>query len=506
LSGAAERHSDARARVREVSRMTTDVTQSTGTSTAPVKTLPLLSLTAMVVGSMVGAGVFSLPRNFAQATGVWGALIAWGIAGTGMMMLALVFQRLSRVRPDLDAGIFAYAKAGFGDYIGFFSAFGYWASACVGNVTYWVLIGSTLGGVFPALGEGNTLLSVTLSSIGVWVFHLIVSRGVQSAAFINTIVTIAKLIPIVLFLFVVAIVGFNWDTFVYNLWGDDAATFGVLAEQVRSTMLITVFVFLGIEGASVYSRFARKRSDVGRATILGFTSVLALFVLITLFSYGVLPREDAAQLRQPSMAGVMEAVVGQWGSVFVSVGLLISVLGAYLAWTLMSSEVLYSSAKGGDAPRFLAKVNARGVSSNALVFTSALIQVFLVVTLFSDDAFTFMLELCSSLSIIPYLLTAGYALKLAFGRDRHGGASVKREGTAIAVIAVVYTVFLVFAAGPQFLLLSFIIYAPATILYALARREQGARVFSRPELVLCVLVTVGAIVGIVALATGWIRI
>ena len=144
--------------------------------------LPLPALTAMVVGGMVGAGVFSIPRNFAQATGVYGALIAWAIAGAGMLMLAFVFQTLANRKPDLDAGVYAYARAGFGPYLGFFSAFGYWASACVGNVSYWILIKSTLGAVFPALGEGNTVLAVALSSVGIWAFHFLVLRGVKEAA------------------------------------------------------------------------------------------------------------------------------------------------------------------------------------------------------------------------------------------------------------------------------------------------------------------------------------
>ncbi len=158
--------------------------------------LPLRTLTAMVVGGMVGAGVFSIPRNFAQATGVYGALIAWAIAGAGMLMLGFVFQTLANRKPDLDAGVYAYARAGFGPYLGFFSAFGYWASACVGNVSYWILIKSTLGAVFPALGEGNTLLSVAISSVGIWAFHFLVLRGVKEAAGINRIVTIAKVIPL----------------------------------------------------------------------------------------------------------------------------------------------------------------------------------------------------------------------------------------------------------------------------------------------------------------------
>ena len=137
-----------------------------GAGASAAQKLTFVTMTAMVVGSMVGAGVFSLPRRFAQETGVLGALIAWLIAGTGMLMLAFVFQTLAIRKPELDAGVYAYAKAGFGEYLGFFSAFGYWASACVGNVTYWVLIMSTVGAIAPALGDGDTLLAIALSTVG----------------------------------------------------------------------------------------------------------------------------------------------------------------------------------------------------------------------------------------------------------------------------------------------------------------------------------------------------
>ena len=99
----------------------------------------LFALTMMVVGSMVGAGIWSLPRPFATATGVFGAIIAWLIAAGGMYTLARMFQALAERKPDLDAGVYAYAKAGFGDYLGFLSALGYFFSACLGNTFYWVL-------------------------------------------------------------------------------------------------------------------------------------------------------------------------------------------------------------------------------------------------------------------------------------------------------------------------------------------------------------------------------
>jgi arginine:ornithine antiporter/lysine permease len=356
--------------------------------------------------------------------------------------------------------------------------------------------------VLPVLGEGDTVVAFLASSACVWLFYLLVRRGVREAAAINRIVTIAKVVPIITFV-LLAVFLLDPQVLMDNFEGYGVT--GPLFDQVRGTMLATVFVFLGVEGASVYSRHARRR-DVGRATVLGFLMVLAIFASVTIVSYGILPMEELATLRQPSMAGVLEAAVGGWGAVFVSVGLIVSVLGAYLAWTLMSSEVLFVAAKDRDMPRFLARSDANDVPRAALLLTTVLIQVVLVVTLLSDDAFTFALDLTSALSLIPFLLAAGYALKLALGRGGDAEGRPTTRDLVIAVLAVLYTLFLLFAAGLTFVLLSFVIYAPATVLFAMTRREQGRRVFSRGELVIFVVSVTGAVIGVVALATGAISI
>ena len=124
------------------------------------QTLSLRALIALVVGSMVGSGIFALPSAFGRATGGVGALIAWAVAGVGMLMLAFVFQTLARRKPELDSGIYAYAKAGFGEYPGFASATGYWIGACLADVACLVLIKATLGQFFPVFGDGSTALSL----------------------------------------------------------------------------------------------------------------------------------------------------------------------------------------------------------------------------------------------------------------------------------------------------------------------------------------------------------
>lgn len=469
--------------------------------------LSVPALTAMVVGSMVGAGVFTLPQRFASQTGVMGALIAWAIAGAGMLMLALVFQSLAVRKPKLDNGVYVYAKTGFGIYPGFLSAFGFWASACAGNTFYWVLITSTLKPLVPAFGDGDTIWAVLVSSAFVWAFFILILRGVKEAAGINAIVTAAKIIPLILFV-VVAVVAFKPDVFIGNLTGGYDVGGETLFSQVRGTMLITVFVFLGIEGASVYSRFAKKREDVGRATVLGFLSVLALFATISIISYGILPREELATLRQPSVGSVLEAAVGPWGAWFISAGLIVSVLGAFLAWSLMAAEVIFAAAQDKDMPAFLSRATPKGVPRNALILSTLFIQLLLVIVLFADGALDFMLDLTAALSLIPFALAAGYALKIAITKDGYAPvtARTRRRELIVAAIAVLYTLFLIFAAGLQFLLLACILLAPATLFYAFARREQQSQLFTKPGWVTFILVSIGAVIGVIGLITGFVSI
>jgi arginine:ornithine antiporter/lysine permease len=473
---------------------------------ASVQKLSLFALTGMVVGSMVGSGIFSLPRTFGNATGPFGAIIAWVIAAGGMYTLARVFQALAERKPDLDAGVYAYAKAGFGDYPGFLSALGYWIGSCIGNVSYWVLIKSTLGAFFPVFGDGNTVAAILVASIGIWLFHFMILRGVQQATSINTVVTIAKIVPILVFILILFI-SFKAGLFRANFWGGQGMPETSLFEQVRATMLVTVFVFLGIEGASVYSRYAEKRSDVGTATIMGFVGVTTLMVLVTLLPYAVLPRADIADMRQPSMATVLEAVVGHWGAVFVSVGLIVSVLGAYLAWSLICAEVLSAAGRTKDMPKVFGTENQNKVPAAALWLTNIVVQLFVISTYWSNDAFTLMLNLTSVMALIPFFLVAAYALLIVRRGETYEIRPQERtRDMIVAAIAVIYTLFLIYSAGMKFLVLSAIIYGPGTILYFWARREQGKATFTPAEWVIFAAAMIGCIVGIHGLAIGYITI
>ncbi|MDG9922543.1 MULTISPECIES: arginine-ornithine antiporter [unclassified Pseudomonas] len=468
--------------------------------------LRLGALIALVVGSMVGGGIFSLPQNMANSAGAGAVLIGWAITAVGMLTLAFVFQTLANRKPELDSGVYAYAKAGFGDYMGFSSAWGYWISAWLGNVSYFVLLFSTLGYFFPVFGEGNTPIAVICASAVLWGVHFLVLRGIKEAAFINTVTTIAKMVPLVLFI-VIAAIAFKMDVFTADIWGKGNPDLGSVMNQVRNMMLVTVWVFIGIEGASVYSARAEKRSDVGKATVLGFIGVLLLLVLVNVLSLGIMSQAELAGLKNPSMAYVLEHVVGRWGAIFISIGLIVSLAGALLSWTLLCAEILFAAARDHTMPNFLKKENANHVPANALWLTNGLIQLFLIVTLFSNSTYLSLLYLATSMILVPYLWSAAYAVLLAVRGETYEQASGERnKDLLIGGIALIYAIWLIYAGGIQYLLLSALLYAPGAILFAKAKREMQQPIFTAVEKLIFAVVVIGAIVAGYGLYAGFLTL
>jgi arginine:ornithine antiporter/lysine permease len=468
--------------------MPTDLTAKDNPSTQTKSgTLGLLSLTALVVGSMIGGGVFSLPQNMARGASAGAITIGWLITGVGMLALAFVYKNLSTRKPALDAGPYSYARAGFGNFVGFNSAWGYWISAWIGNVSYAVLIFGALSYFYAPFGEeGNTWQAIVGASICVWLVHALVLMGIRQAAIINLITTIAKLGPIFLFI-VLAVVAFNMPTFELDFWGAETLSLGSITTQVQSTMLVTLWVFIGIEGASVGSGRARKRSDIGKATILGFVTVLLLYLLVSLLSLGIMSQPELAALpAAASMANVLESAVGPWGSVLVRIGLVISVAGAFLSWTLLAAEIPFRAAKEGMLPDVFAKENDNGSPSGALWITNVCVQVVLIVTLYANSTYLALFYIASTAILVPYVFSGAYALKLAMTGESYDPQEGRGRDIAIGALAMVYGAWLVYAAGPTYLLMCAIIYAVGIPIYVWARKSHGEKAFSPIEILIAI--------------------
>ncbi len=473
------------------------------------KKVGFVGLAAIVVGSMIGGGVFNLPSNMSEGAALGAVLIAWIITGTGMFFLAQTFKILSDTRPDLSSGIYTYAAEGFGKYVGFNSAWGYWLSAAIGNVSFAVLMMQALGYFFPIFISGNNWQSILGGSIFIWSMNIIVRRGVNGAAILNVVSTIAKLVPLFIFVIVLLFV-FNWDKLTFDIWGHADGNLGGLPKQIKSTMLVTLWAFIGIEGAVVISGRAKNKKDVGKATFIGFLGAIVIYASISIFSFGIMNQADLAKLPDPSTAYVMKAMVGNWGAVVLNLGVIISILGAWLAWTIMTGEVPSTAAAKGVLPKALGKLNKNDSPVVALTITSIIMQITLLFSVFEKNAFLAIISIAGSMILIPYVLSAMFLFKQARSKSRSENFSgaFKTRAIITGAMATVYGFWLVYAAGLKYILLSSILYAIGILVYKMAWKEKKSSepLFKPYEKIIAVIIIVIAVVSLGMMLSGFLPI
>ncbi|MEG2981728.1 MAG: amino acid permease, partial [Stenotrophomonas sp.] len=223
--------------------------------------------------------------------------------------------------------------------------------------------------------------------------------------------------------------------------------------------------------------FSKAMSDMYRDEVPLYGALMELVAETNAHVLDTQPQ--LAQLHNPSMAYVLEVIVGPWGARLIIIGMVVSVLGALLAWVLLCAEVLHAAAGDGTMPAFLARQNANDVPANALWLTNGLIQGFLLVTLFSASTYTSLVLLGASMALVPYLFSAAYGVQVAWRGDGEGASRVPRKrDLAVAILATAYAVWLVYAGGVAQVLLSALLYAPGMALFALAKRQHGQAVFT----------------------------
>ena len=475
------------------------------------RTVSVWTLVSLIIGSTIGSGIFALPQNIGSVASPGAMLTGWAIAGVGMLSIAFVFQILAVRKPHLDSGVYSYVRAGLGDFIGFTSGMGYWLGSVMAQVGYATLFFNTLGYYFPAFSN-RWVLALSVSAMS-WLIFYGLTRGLQQAAVMNAVTTVAKLLPILAFIVLVAFLGFSWDRFTMDFWGSHIP----FTDQLKGIMLYTVWVFIGIEGASVYSKQARVRSDVGKATIIGFLSVLGLLVAVSTLSYGVLSQEELAALPDNSMGAVLEQVVGPWGGALISIGLCLSVLGAYVSWQMLCAEPIVLMALDGLLPRSMGSHNSNGSPVRAQLLSTLAIQFFVVVFFLSSASYNAMVQLATIMYLLPYIFSSIYLVLLtirgkglthphAGTRFDDSGPEVPRRDNRrhliVGLIGSVYSLWLIYAADPVYVLLGALAVVPGLVPYIWTRRKHGDTLFNAFEKVVVAVVLVAAVIAVVGLVNG----
>ena len=458
-------------------------------SESKMQELSFFALFALMFSSMMGSGVFDIPQNMAHNAGAGAIVISWIITAVGMLALGAVFMYLVRKRPDIDSGIYGYAKYGFGDYIGFNSAFGYWLNALLGNASYLLYIFATIGqfAAFSFFGSGNTLPALIFQSLFIWIIFFQINAGIREAAVVNTVIMIVKILALfaVVILFAFA---FKWHIFTQDFWGH--ASLGSVLKQVKSTMLITVWDFLGIEAACIYAMRAKNMKDVARATMWGVVVVLILDAAISLLPLGIMYQPQLAGLATPSSAGVLSVLDGAWVANVVKIAVIISVFGALLAWMMLATNIFFLSANDKTMPQWLTKLNKKNVPTNSLLVSSLALQAFVIIAFFTSSVYLNMIKLATSMVLLPYLFSALFAFKLIITDRKIIWADIVKGS-----IAVLYCVWLVYAGGIKYLVFSTMLYSLGIVIYKVARKEQNKKLFANKlEMLVFAILVITAIV------------
>lgn len=456
----------------------------------------LLGLVAISVSAMVGGGIYSLPSTLAGLACPAATLIAWLVTGLGMGFVVATFRILAQVRPDLTNGIFSYADTGFGKLVAFLVALGYWCTSCCAMATYGVLIMATFSPLVPALGVGNTPIACVGASAVVWAIYALARRGVETAASINLVGTIAKFVPIVV-LVLVCIGSFDWGLFQDSFYnaaatGASGGTFDGVVAQALSALMTTLWVFIGIEGAVVVSGDAVSQKAVGRAVGIAFVVALVFYILVSLVPYGTFTQDEIASMSSPSTAAILQGLVGPWGRMLVSAGIVVAILSSWLVWMCLQGQMPTSAAEYGIFPAFFKERNAYGAPGHSLLWSAAVTQLFLVFAcVLGPDAWDTLVSITSVMTTPAYFFCCAFLVKQAVSYEGWPHALVSRSRAfVIGLAGSLFGVILIFAAGLENLMLASIIFALGLPLFFFGLKANGqADTLKRYEkvIVCCVL-------------------
>ena len=473
------------------------------------KGIGLIGLIGMVISSCIGSGVFAITGQLAGVASPGAVLIAWLIVGVGFLALAFSLNNLTEKRSDLH-GIFSYADAGWGPLAGFISGWGYWLSAWLGNVAFATMMMSTIGYFYPAFLPGNTIPCIIIASIVMWALTYLVIRGVESAAFLNAIVMVCKVAAIAVTL-IFGIFLFNAGIFTADFWGNvydnavaagqygpDAAPLGGVGTQIFNCMIIMMWCFVGVEGASVVSSRAARKTDVGKATLIGFICLMLIYVGASVLPYGYMSSTEVAALDYPALVYVFSSMAPGWGGPFISIAIIISILGSWLSFTILPAETTSEMADYKLLPASWGKLNSHNAPSMSLLIVGACTQAFLIVLLFSADAYDFAFSMCTGAIAITWAFAAAYQAKWGVQNKNMVQAAIGFVAVAFQVIGVLFN-------GWSFLLLTCVGYIPGFFIYVKARKGYGNAITMGEKVCMGVVSALG-VLSLVLLAMGVISI
>jgi basic amino acid/polyamine antiporter, APA family len=440
--------------------------------------LGMVMATALVIGNMVGSGVFLLPASLARAAGP-ASIVAWVLTGTGAMLLALVFARLGRAYPR-TGGPYVYVRAAFGDFMGFWTAWTYWINAWVGNAAIAIAFAGYLAVFWPS---ARTYWVATLLAIGLlWLLTLVNVAGVREAGWVQSVTTVIKFVPLML----IGVVG------LFFIRADNFTPFTVKDQfdwGISNAMLLTLWAFIGLESATVPAEEVKDpERTIPRATIVGTGATALLYLVSTVALFGMLSTQRLARSSSPYAAGANAIFGGSWGGKAIALVAMFTIAGVLNGWVLLQGRVPLAAAEDGLFPRRFARIDPRrGTPVFGIVASSVLITILLALNFQQRggivELFTQVITIATLAALIPYAFAAAAEIYLFIvDRPRFSGVNLARN-TVIALLAFVYSSWAIWGAGYKVVTQGFLLLLAGVPVFLWAKwRQYRERPVSGPPL------------------------
>ncbi|GAB4071358.1 amino acid permease [Ancylobacter sonchi] len=433
--------------------------------------LGLIACTALVVGNMIGSGIFLLPASLAAIGPI--SIAGWVVTSAGAIVLSIIFGRLSRIVTK-TGGPYAYSEAGYGEFAGFIIAWGYWIALWTGNAGVAVALAGYVGYLVPAVAQSPTLaMAVALGAIGL--LTLINVRGVEEAGAVQVVTTILKLIPLLM----IGIFGVFWIEPAHFTPANISGMSNLGA--ISAAAALTLWAYLGLESATVPSGSIRQpEKTIPRATILGVLIAATVYIVVTTVAIGVVPPAALGASSAP-LADVARTLWGPAGGVLVAIGAVISTFGTLNGFTLLTGQVPYGAALDGVFPRPMGMLSRFGTPANALVFSNILAGL-LVVMNFSRglvDAFNTIVLLAVMSSLLPYALCSFAELMILIRRGHPAGTQSGRIAI-LGGLAFLYSGWAIYGAGHETVFLGLLLVLAGIPVHVFIKWQMSRRQAESP--------------------------
>ncbi len=420
--------------------------------------LGLWTSASLVVGNMIGAGVFLMPAALAAFGGI--SLLGWVVSTVGAILLAKVFSNLSKLMPQADGGPYAYSRKGLGDFAGFLVAWGYLVSIWCTNAAIAVSLVSALSTFFPALAT-NSWWAVVTGLGSIWLLTWINTLGIVTSGKLQLVTTLLKIVPLVL----IAVGGLffiHWENFLpFNASGKSEFA------AISATATYTFFAFLGLECATIPSgSVSNPEKTIPRATMLGILVTAAIYLMGTISVMGMIPGKDL----QHSVTPFTDAAVIIWGKssrYWVSAGIAIAAFGALNGWILIQGQMPYAISKDKLFPPVFSKENKKGVPARGIIISSIFVSILMYMNYTKGlvEQFKFLILLTTLSVIVPYLFSTASYMIIRLQNNRQKKDAQKIPALILSSLTFVFTIWLIIGSGQEIVYWGFILLMAGTPFY-----------------------------------------